>query len=231
MEESQKKARKSHCHTAALSARLSVPRQGVWRPRSYYCGNKCSYPRAPLKKLSGRQKEISDYPNLERSFVLITRNEMPQKCMSNSRSLLKSDKVTDEEILEKVSKVAKQEQERQGKLKTRVHSVQSTENADTTLEAPKTELKNKIQPQKGKLYDEVVELRSEVKALKAVLAERDIRDRKPRSGEFVRRPRGCESCRSEGIGDRCRHCFKCGGINHFARGCRSLVQGNWPGSL
>ncbi|PIK42484.1 hypothetical protein BSL78_20661 [Apostichopus japonicus] len=180
---------------------------------------------------------MSDYPNLEKSFVLITRNVMPLKCMSNSRSLLKvqqitqSNHVTDEEILEKVSKVAKQEQERQGKLKTRVHSVQSTGNADTTLEAPKTELKNKVQPHKGKLFDEVVELKSEVKALKAVLAERDIRDRKPRSGEFVRRPRGCEACRSEGIRTDADTLSNVVAINHFARGCRSLGQGNWPGSL
>ena len=34
----------------------------------------------------------------------------------------------------------------------------------------------------------------------------------------------CSSCRAAGV-DNCDHCFKCGSIDHFARGCRR-VPGN-----
>ena len=43
------------------------------------------------------------------------------------------------------------------------------------------------------------------------------------SGE---RTKGCPACKTAGKGDHCHHCFKCGGDNHFDRGCRSKPQGN-----
>lgn len=38
------------------------------------------------------------------------------------------------------------------------------------------------------------------------------------------RPKGCQKCRSEGAGENCPHCFKCGQEGHFSRGCRVQRQ-------
>ena len=73
---------------------------------------------------------------------------------------------------------------------------------------------------KGGILKEIKEevqsmLRAEVKAAFASGA--------PSSALQSQRPRrrGCKQCQDEGEGDSCRHCYKCGGSNHFARGCRA----------
>ena len=48
---------------------------------------------------------------------------------------------------------------------------------------------------------------------------------------WSQRPKGCKACREDGVGDSCRHCWKCGAENHFAKGCRAPVSGNGRRSL
>ena len=63
-------------------------------------------------------------------------------------------------------------------------------------------------------------LRAEVKATFASGA--------PSSALQSQRPwrRGCKQCQDEEEGDSCRHCYKCKGRNHFARGCRATPGNN-----
>lgn len=138
--------------------------------------------------------------------------------------------LTDEEILEEVNKVAKQETERQGKLKQKVQTSAAIEIA--TVKPDDTE---KIAPPKtkGKLHDEVTELKAEVKALKAALEQQGALARMLTRGR-QRHSRGCDMCKAKGEGDGCDHCYKCGGNNHFARSCRvrrGQNQGNQEGFL
>ena len=52
------------------------------------------------------------------------------------------------------------------------------------------------------------------------------------SGNGVRtgaRPLGCQECRRNREGDRCPHCYLCGGLYHIARYCQSRSR-NYPGN-
>lgn len=93
------------------------------------------------------------------------------------QQITQKDGVTDEEILEKISKSAKQELERQSKLKTKVYTVQASEDTGAVPEPPKPQQPQKGQSPKPKLYDEVQELRSEVMALKEALAKKDVNEK------------------------------------------------------
>ena len=39
----------------------------------------------------------------------------------------------------------------------------------------------------------------------------------------TRRP-GCQECRRKGEGDRCLHCYLCGGLNHISRYCQTRLK-------
>ncbi|CAH3139736.1 unnamed protein product, partial [Porites lobata] len=43
------------------------------------------------------------------------------------------------------------------------------------------------------------------------------------------RPLGCQECRRKREGDRCPHCYLCGGLYHIARYCQSRSR-NYPGN-
>ena len=84
----------------------------------------------------------------------------------------------------------------------------------------------------------IVELRAEIKAEIATvkksvsLDERipqfksgqpnnyfDSHQAKPRQASFFRK--GCNPCRQAGKAEECEHCYQCGSVDHFHKGCKS----------
>lgn len=135
--------------------------------------------------------------------------------------------ISDELLLEKLNKSASSETERLKKqTKTRsyqaAHAIEATSKKVTKRETPPTPLEESLN---GLRVD--IEGLKELKIQVAQIQESLSRDR-PVS---YKGKRGCPKCRSENVGDRCNHCFRCGSGEHYARGCRQRPPGNERGSL
>lgn len=139
------------------------------------------------------------------------------------RSTLQQD-VSDEELLEVLTTAVAHESERQHKLKpsqARVAAVAITEPTEPTHSTPKQTSK----PETLDLKELTNSIQQIVKVeLSALMAQQ----RGPRAG---RRERGCEACQQQGQGESCRHCFRCGSSEHYARGCHLRRQANGVGLL
>ena len=120
---------------------------------------------------------------------------------SKLRIFLKPD-IRDEELMEKLSEITTEENDRARKIQKNAKS------QIRSIEAEKDELNS--------LRESVKELTVEVKALKTERGKNEPRNR------F--RP-GCRSCREKGWGSSCRHCFRCGNIGHLSRDCDLNDQG------
>ena len=148
-----------------------------------------------------------------------------------------STETTDEELLQRLSAAAALETKRIQKtgLKPgyRVNSVHTTKEeppASNAVEEQKADAQSVMAAQ-------LAELKACMLAIQGKLAEQP--QSHDRSGQRTRnRPppglRGCPACRNQGTGDHCRHCYKCGGDDHYALGCRKGAprkpnSGNGPG--
>ena len=120
---------------------------------------------------------------------------------SKLRIFLKPE-IRDEELMEKLSEITTEENDRARKIQKNAKS------QIRSIEAEKDELNS--------LRETVKELTVEVKALKTERGKNEPRNR------F--RP-GCRSCREKGWGSSCRHCFRCGNIGHLSRDCDLNDQG------
>ena len=120
---------------------------------------------------------------------------------SKLRIFLKPE-IRDEELMEKLSEITTEENDRARKIQ------KSAKSQIRSIEAEKDELNS--------LRETVKELTVEVKALKTERGKNEPRNR------F--RP-GCRSCREKGWGSSCRHCFRCGNIGHLSRDCDLNDQG------
>ena len=137
------------------------------------------------------------------------------------KPLLRVD-ISDEVLLSTLNTAVALEAKRHQKTSRRPTRV--TAIGEATLE--KSEVKAKQSPQDN-MFQAMAAQIAELKNCVAALQTKDhqSKDQRFRDGP---RPRGCRPCRAAGQGDTCRHCFKCGGENHIARGCRGIrsYQGN-----
>lgn len=137
----------------------------------------------------------------------------------------------DEELLEKLNLVVSQEERRQQKRPGKVTNVKPVVADNNTDEKPGGSNHVNTKPpamttHEKALKSELGDLREEIKELKELLQSQ----REQKRG--TRRPDsewGCSTCRQQGNGRDCRHCFKCGKGGHQARGCTSTQSGNGQG--
>ena len=47
----------------------------------------------------------------------------------------------------------------------------------------------------------------------------DSHQARPRQTSFVKR--GCNPCRQAGKAEQCEHCYQCGSVDHFYKGCKN----------
>ena len=125
---------------------------------------------------------------------------------------LRDHKVTMVELLKQCRLAVTVENERQFKLKQRGGLGSKVGKVETGSEK----------------LDELVGLVNAMKTEVAQLRER-VENRKESNGNGkVPHYMGCQSCRSEGRADRCRHCWKCGADGHVSRNCRSGNRNGLP---
>ena len=144
------------------------------------------------------------------------------------RPLLKQKSVSDEVLIEEMSKAVAIEMEHNKKFGSAKNTARISVVTEPELhesEAPKRE---KVEPQKGKMWAALEAVQADLAVIKETMA-RNTTSSQCGSNIRVNQRRGCASCQENGWGDRCNHCFKCGDPNHFVRGCRQqnqIKQGN-----
>ena len=148
------------------------------------------------------------------------------------RQTLRQDDITDEALLEAVTRAVADEHERQLKLKPRQPKVSVV--TDTTENmTPKVTPSTKPKPSNEAQHFDFKEFASSIKDM--VQAEISALRAQSTESRASRRARGCDACQKVGAGDKCDHCFRCGGSDHYARGCRlgqkRTFQGNGNGLL
>ena len=145
------------------------------------------------------------------------------------RPLLKQKTVSDEVLIEEMSKAVAIETEHHKKVGLAKNTARISMVAETPkshdAETPKNE---KAEPQKGKMWAALEAVQADLATIREALAQKNA---PTPSGPTNRanKGRGCASCQESGLGDQCEHCFICGDPNHFARGCRKqnrAKQGN-----
>ena len=141
---------------------------------------------------------------------------------ANLRPILRDSTLTDEDLMRQVNELASHQEERHSKLLTerRPAKVNSCGIGETAVASKKTVDESK------QILAEIREIRSEVENLKLQQASRyrekaeEHRPSQPQNRTTFRyRGRGCQTCKKRGLGDKCQHCFACGGYGHIASEC------------
>ena len=135
------------------------------------------------------------------------------------RPALAKKPVTDEELIEAMFLAVSAEAERNIKFKLPMDTKQKSARVSSVENAGAT-ANNEVLSAIKALKTEFSAIQSEVKAL------RDNANRSQRPASTSTTRRHCNRCTSP---DECRHCYLCGGSNHFARNCRSsrnFMSGN-----
>ena len=129
--------------------------------------------------------------------------------------------ISDEALLGRLNTAVALETKRQQKTSRRPAHVSAVGNA----QEDKSEIKRETPKQDGMMHAmaaQLAELTACVAALQVKAVDHNSSpDQRPR---YAPRPRGCPSCQTADYGDTCRHCYKCGGENHIARGCRGVPR-------
>ena len=153
---------------------------------------------------------------VQSTFIQTLKTGLTGRLRGEMREFLQAP-ISDEDLLENLARVENLEEKRTLKRgpKARVNAV-TAEGSGNPQNSPQ-------------LSDEVRQLMERMKSLQANIAALQEEVRRPKSTNQNRkpgRPRGCKACQDNGTGDNCRHCFKCGGTNHYARGCTGGTERN-----
>lgn len=136
--------------------------------------------------------------------------------------------IPDEILLERLNVAASLEEKRllksHAKPTVRVAAVSETPDRQTPTTPPRE--KPRKEGDAAGLAAQIAELKTRVAELQGRATQPPTRATQPPM--MQRRPRGCDRCRKQGEGDRCRHCYRCGADNHFARGCN--LRRDQPGN-
>ena len=130
----------------------------------------------------------------------------------------------DEEVLEVLTTAVARSMERQAKLRTKVRA--AAVEANQTDHHENSKKKGAPSPAFN-----MEELAGSIQAIVRKELQAYGNDRKTAGQTRGSRKRGCLACQEAQKGDTCDHCFRCGGSNHYARGCRQRLQGNEEGLL
>lgn len=153
------------------------------------------------------------------------------------RPLTQNPKVADEDLIGAMSLAMSAEAERSNKFSltnkgksAKVLTVEGSVEANTKKESQKD---SQVLATLKAVQAELATVKSEVKVLREVAGNQKANTMVPNpAGSGVRagaRPPGCQECRRKREGDRCPHCYLCGGLNHIARYCQTRLR-SYPGN-
>ena len=158
------------------------------------------------------------------------------------RPLLEVASVTDEQLMERVNRIISAEKEHQNKMGVagrkgaRVNQVETasplsnqTQSSSGPVPQGESSKSQKKEPKPNTLVTALEAVQSNLASLKEAFDRVNAPvERNPTrhyaSGDrsqFQRRQ--CRSCTAAGV-NNCDHCFKCGSTDHFARGCRRVLE-------
>ena len=159
------------------------------------------------------------------------------------RPLTQDPQVADEDLIEVMSLAISAETERSNKFSltskgksAKVYTVESSADTSTKKEQQKEQQKDQhILATLKAVQADLASVQSEVETLRetAISQKADsTRPARPGNGMTMgARSPGCQECRRKREGDRCPHCYLCGGLNHIARYCQTKYRsppGNAP---
>ena len=159
------------------------------------------------------------------------------------RPLTQDPQVADEDLIEVMSLAISAETERSNKFSltskgksAKVYTVESSADTSTKKEQQKEQQKDQhILATLKAVQADLASVRSEVQTLRETATSQkadSIRPARPGNGVTMgTRSPGCQECRRKREGDRCPHCYLCGGLNHIARYCQTKYRsppGNAP---
>jgi len=116
----------------------------------------------------------------------------------------------------------------------KVNTVESSADTSTKKEQPKEQQKDQhILATLKAVQADLASVRSEVETLRETAISQKADSTEPtRPGNGVRMGKmspGCQECRRKREGDRCPHCYLCGGPNHIERYCQTKHRSH-PGN-
>ena len=149
------------------------------------------------------------------------------------KPLLQDVKTTDEALLERINIAAHNENERQQKqAATKKVKVQEINTPTQKEEKPKREVSAPFNLQQMQEDIRAI-VRSELAAVTQpppppppLMQTTGPTNMPPERGPDW----GCRNCRLAGRGPNCRHCFRCGGSDHYLRDCQQPRSGNLGGA-
>ena len=153
------------------------------------------------------------------------------------RPLTQNPKVADEDLIGAMSLAISAEAERSNKFNlaskgksVKVSAIESAAESNTKKELQKDQ---QVLATLKAVQAELATMKAEVKNLREAASNQKADPMMPsHAGNGVRtgaRPLGCQECRRKREGDRCPHCYLCGGLYHIARYCQSRPR-NYPGN-
>ena len=146
------------------------------------------------------------------------------------RPLTQDPQVADEDLIEVMSLAISAETERSNKFSL------TSKGKSAKKEQQKEQQKDQhILATLKAVQADLASVRSEVETLRETAIRQKADSTRPaRPGNGVTmgaRSPGCQECRRKREGDRCPHCYLCGGLNHIARYCQTKYRsppGNAP---
>ena len=153
------------------------------------------------------------------------------------RPLTQNPKVADEDLIGAMSLAISAEAERSNKFNlaskgksVKVSAVESAAESNTKIELQKDQ---QVLATLKAVQAELATMKAEVKNLREAASNQKADPMMPSyAGNGVSteaRPLGCQECRTKKEGDRCPHCYLCGGLYHIARYCQSRSR-NYSGN-
>ena len=208
-----------------------------------------------MRALTIRQKIISpskesgsgikyDASSVQSLFLhALERGLADETIRAKVRPLTQDPQVADEDLIEVMSLAISAETERSNKFSptskgksAKVYTVESSADTSTKKEQQKEQQKDQhILATLKAVQADLASVRSEVETLRETAISRkadSTRPARPGNGMTMgARSPGCQECRRKREGDRCPHCYLCGGLNHIARYCQTKYRsppGNAP---
>ena len=170
-----------------------------------------------------------DEPLIQKTFMKSFETGLRDDILAaNLRPILRTSRLTDEELMKHVNELASHQAERQNKLacERRLAKVNACEITEMEIK------QHRHADDDNRILAKIREIRYELESLKcqqaAVSNDTTANDDRKQSKSTLYRGWGCQACKERRTGASCQHCCACGEFGHIASKCtkNAKVQGN-----